>query len=278
MIGEFLKEPRVAYFSMEIALRSEIPTYAGGLGVLAGDTLRSCADLALPLVGITLVSRAGYFRQELDAGGRQTEQAATWDPSRWTRRQDAKVAVRIDDRAVWIGAWLYVIESHLGGRSPVILLDSDLPENDPRDREITHCLYGGDDEYRLKQEMVLGMGGVRVLHALGFEISAYHMNEGHAALLGVELLRRYAYPEADLRAGETPYDVPRVRELCRFTTHTPVEAGHDHFQYPLVRRLFTSNSYTNSGTRASRAKGSPDMPGTIDFAVRWSRELSKPEG
>jgi len=267
VIGEFLKEPRVAYFSMEIALRSEIPTYAGGLGVLAGDTLRSCADLALPLVGITLVSRAGYFRQELDAGGQQTEQAATWDPSRWTRRQDAKVAVRIDDRAVWIGAWLYVIESHLGGRSPVILLDSDLPENDPRDREITHYLYGGDDEYRLKQEMVLGMGGVRVLHALGFEISAYHMNEGHAALLGVELLRRYTYPEADLRAGEMPYDLPRVRELCRFTTHTPVEAGHDRFPYPLVKRLFSSNSYSNNNTAAARAAAVTDMPGPIDFAV-----------
>ena len=229
MVGEFLQQPRVAYFSMEIALRSEIPTYAGGLGVLAGDTLRAAADLSLPLVAVTLVSREGYFRQELDANGNQTERADVWDPSRWSRRLDAKIAVRVEDRPVWVGAWLYVIESHLGGRAPVILLDTDLPENDPRDREITHFLYGGNDEYRLEQEMVLGVGGVRILHALGFEVSAYHMNEGHSALLGIELLRRHAYPPQDLRQGECPYDLPRVRELCCFTTHTPVDAGHDRF-------------------------------------------------
>jgi len=242
---EFLQEPRVAYFSMEIALRSEIPTYAGGLGVLAGDTLRSAADLSLPLVGVTLVSRAGYFHQEIDSAGRQHELPRSWDPARWARPLDAKVAVRIEDRAVWVGAWLYVIESHLGGRAPVILLDTDLAENTPADREITHHLYGGDDAYRLMQEMVLGMGGVRVLHALGFEVSAYHMNEGHSALLGVELLRRFTYPSSELRSGESPYDVPRVRALCRFTTHTPVEAGHDRFSYELVTRLF-GNSERNS--------------------------------
>ncbi len=238
MPDEFLQEPRVAYFSMEIALRGEIPTYAGGLGVLAGDTLRSAADLSLPLVGVTLVSRAGYFHQQIDPAGRQLELPANWDPARWAQPLDAKVAVRIENRAVWVGAWLYVIESHLGGRAPVILLDTDLPENTPSDREITHRLYGGDDTYRLMQEMVLGMGGMRVLHALGFEVSAYHMNEGHSALLGVELLRRLRYPSSELRSGESPYDLPRVRALCRFTTHTPVEAGHDRFSYELVARLF----------------------------------------
>jgi len=226
---------------MEIALRSEIPTYAGGLGVLAGDTLRSAADLSLPLVGVTLVSRAGYFRQQILSGGRQLELPASWDPARWARPLDAKVAVRIEDRAIWVGAWLYVVESHLGGRAPVILLDTDLPENGPADREITHRLYGGDEAYRLMQEMVLGMGGVRILHALGFEVSAYHMNEGHSALLGLELLRRFTYPMSELRSGESPYDLPRVRELCRLTTHTPVEAGHDRFSYELVTRLFGGN-------------------------------------
>src|SRR5215472_13759800 len=132
MIGEFLQEPRVAYFSMEIALRNEIPTYAGGLGVLAGDTLRSAADLELPLVAVTLVSRAGYFQQEIDPNGRQIEHPAMWEPSRWARKLDAKVAVRIEDRAVWIGAWLYVVESPMRGRAPVILLDTDLSENDPQ--------------------------------------------------------------------------------------------------------------------------------------------------
>ena len=246
MPEEFLQEPRIAYFSMEIALRSEIPTYAGGLGVLAGDTLRTAADLSLPLVGVTLISRAGYFRQQIDSAGRQLELPACWEPSGWARPLDAKVAVRIEGRPVWVRAWLYAIESHLGGRAPVILLDTDLPENAPADREITHCLYGGDDEYRLKQEMILGMGGVRVLHALGFELSAYHMNEGHSALLGVELLRRFTYPESELRGDESPYDVPRVRELCRFTTHTPVEAGHDRFSYELVARLFGDSNGAGS--------------------------------
>ena len=237
-IDPFLTDARVAYFSMEIALRSEIPTYAGGLGVLAGDTLRTAADLKVPLVGVTLVSRAGYFRQELDASGRQIEHPAPWDPAAWAIPLDAKAAVRIEGRSVWIGAWLYVIESLLGGLAPVILLDSDQPENSSDDRQITHYLYGDDEDYRLKQEMVLGLGGARILHALGFRISEYHMNEGHASLLGVELLRRNAYPSEDLRPGERAYDLPRVRRRCRFTTHTPVEAGHDRFSYDLVARLF----------------------------------------
>ena len=237
MADEFILEPRIAYFSMEIALRSEIPTYAGGLGILAGDTMRSAADLRLPLVAVSLVSRAGYFRQEIDDRGRQREQAEPWDPARWARSLQAKVAVPIEGRIVWVSAWLYVIESHLGGREPVLLLDTDLPENAPQDREITHRLYGGDDTYRLKQEIVLGVGGVRLLHALGFRIRQYHMNEGHSALLGVELLRRHAYLPDDLQPGESRYDIPRVRELCRFTTHTPVDAGHDRFSYDLVARI-----------------------------------------
>jgi len=241
VLDDFLQEPRVAYFSMEIALRSEIPTYAGGLGVLAGDTLRSAADLSLPLIAVTLVSRGGYFRQEIDSAGNQLEHPAIWKPEDWARRLDAKVAVRIEDRAVWVGAWLYVVESHLGGRAPVILLDTDLPENAVADREITHFLYGGNDEYRLMQEMVLGMGGVRILRALGFEIGAYHLNEGHSALLILELLRRFTYSPENRRPGEPAYDLPRVRELCRFTTHTPVEAGHDRFPYDLVRRLFANH-------------------------------------
>jgi starch phosphorylase len=240
VLGEFLHAPRVAYFSMEIALASEIPTYSGGLGILAGDTLRSAADLALPLVGVSLVSRAGYFKQTIDADGRQHESPAHWNPADAARLLDAKIAVRIEGRAVWIGAWLFVLESHMGGRTPVILLDTDLEENRSEDREITHYLYGGDEAYRLKQEMVLGIGGVRLLHALGFEINTYHMNEGHSALLGVELLRRRAYLPADMTAGEPPYDIPSVRALCRFTTHTPVEAAHDHFPYDLVLRLFDS--------------------------------------
>ncbi|MBI5436440.1 MAG: alpha-glucan family phosphorylase [Nitrosomonadales bacterium] len=241
MLDEFIHEPRVAYFSMEIALRSEIPTYAGGLGVLAGDTVRSATDLELPMVAVSLVSRAGYFRQEIDAQGRQLEHAATWELRHWAQPLDAKIAVQIDGRTVWIGAWLYVLEGHMGGRQPVLLLDTDLGENSSDDREITHYLYGGDNVYRLKQEIVLGLGGVRLLQALGFTIRHYHMNEGHSALLGLELLHRHARMPELVRPGESLYDLPYVRSLCSFTTHTPVEAGHDRFPYDLVQRVLNND-------------------------------------
>lgn len=237
MLDDFIREPRIAYFSMEIALRNEIPTYAGGLGVLAGDTMRSSADLELPLIAVTLVSRAGYFKQEIDREGRQIEQQVQWEPRDWCVPSNAKIAVAIEGHEVWVRGWGYVLQSQLGGREPVILLDTDLDENNPEDREITHYLYGGDEAYRLKQEIVLGIGGVRMLYALGFQVRQFHMNEGHSALLALELLRRRAYPTEDVRPGESPYDIPQVREICNFTTHTPVEAGHDQFSYELVGRL-----------------------------------------
>ncbi len=235
---EFVHVERIAYFSIEIALRSEVPTYSGGLGVLAGDTMRSATDLELPLVAVSLVSRHGYFRQEIDAQGRQVERPESWNPAACCHGTlAAKVTVPIEGRTLWVGGWLYVLEGHMGGRQPVILLDTDLDENTAADRTITDSLYGGDAEYRLKQEIVLGIGGVRMLRALGFRVFRYHMNEGHAALLTLELLRRHAYSPAEVRPGESRYDIPRVRDLCSFTTHTPVEAGHDRFSYALVNRL-----------------------------------------
>ncbi len=237
MLQEFLHVPRIAYFSMEIALRNEIPTYSGGLGVLAGDTVHSAADLDLPLVAVSLVSRKGYFRQEIDAQGRQIERPDEWEPGRFASRLTAAVAVQIEGRDVWVFGWLYVLQGHMNGRVPVVLLDTDLAENHPDDRQLTYQLYGGDTAYRLKQEIVLGIGGVRMLQALGFRIRQYHMNEGHSALLALELLRRYAHPPEDLRPGESPYNVPWVRDMCSFTTHTPVEAGHDQFPYDLVQNV-----------------------------------------
>jgi len=235
-VETFVHEPRVAYFSMEIALRGEIPTYSGGLGILAGDTMRTAADLDLPMVGVTLVSRAGYFRQAI-TDGRQTEQPEWWQPEKWARRLTAKTALTIDAREVWVGGWRYVVEGHMGGAIPVILLDTDLDENHPDDRRITHFLYGGDETYRLKQEMVLGIGGVRMLGALGFTIRKYHLNEGHAALLTLELLRRLAHTPDEAGTTGLHYDVPAVRQRCVFTTHTPVESGHDQFPYELADRL-----------------------------------------
>ncbi|NOZ52610.1 MAG: alpha-glucan family phosphorylase [Gammaproteobacteria bacterium] len=239
MLDGFTHEPRIAYFSMEIALQNEIPTYSGGLGVLAGDTMRSATDLELPMVAVTLVSRAGYFCQTIDADGRQKETPMQWQPGDYATPLNAKIAVIIENRTVWVCAWLYILQGHMNGRQPIVLLDTNVAENSSEDRKITDTLYGGDSAYRLKQEIILGIGGVRLLQALGFEIRQYHMNEGHSALLGVELLRRFQYPNEDLRPGESPYDIPRVRELCCFTTHTPVDAGHDRFPYDLVNRLLS---------------------------------------
>jgi len=237
MLKEFIRNERIAYFSMEIALQNDIPTYSGGLGVLAGDTIRSAADLEMPMVAVTLVSRLGYFRQTIDEHGGQLEQPDPWQPQRYARPLPAKVAVPIGTRSVWVSGWLYILKGHTGGRQPVLLLDTDLDENSEEDRSITNHLYGEGDDYRLKQEIVLGIGGVRLLHALGFNVRQYHLNEGHSALLTLELLHRFAYPENDVRPGESAYDVPRVREMCNFTTHTPVEAGQDKFSYELMSSL-----------------------------------------
>jgi glycogen phosphorylase len=237
-VGPFLGRTRIAYFSMEMAIRTEMHTYSGGLGVLAGDTARSCADLELPVVFVTLMSRQGYLRQEFDAFGWQMARPDPWDPMAFATPLRAKIAVPIVDREVWVRPWLYVIESPLGHRIPVVLLDTDLEENHPDDRRITDRLYGGDSEYRLKQEIVLGIGGMRALSAMGFDrIRTFHLNEGHAALLSLDLLRRFPRPPDQVRPGEIHYDVGRVREMCIFTTHTPVEAGHDRFPYPLVDKL-----------------------------------------
>jgi starch phosphorylase len=233
----YTRQPRVAYFSMEIALRSDIPTYAGGLGMLAGDTLRSAADLELPLVAVTLVSRAGYLKQTLSEEGIQLEDPDPWAPERHAALSDAKVAVHLEGRRVWIQAWLYELKGHMNGVIPVLLLDTGIAENVKEDRELTHYLYGGDEAYRLKQEAILGIGGVRMLYALGFRIRQYHLNEGHAALLALELAHRAAHAADDIGSDGTAFDLAAVRAECNFTTHTPVEAGHDQFSYDLVARV-----------------------------------------
>jgi starch phosphorylase len=224
-LQEVLKGQKIAYFSMEMGLKNEIPTYAGGLGVLAGDTIRSSADLRLPLVAVTLVSKKGYFRQEIANQGRQIEHPQGWDPSKFMKPLPARAKVKIQDRDVKVKAWLYKVQSITGGAIPVLFLDTDVEGNTSEDKKITSFLYGGDERYRLKQEIVLGIGGVRILDALGFEIRKYHMNEGHSSLLALELFNR---PEMGAE---------KVRELCIFTTHTSVEAGHDKFTYDLVKEL-----------------------------------------
>lgn len=235
----FLPQTNIAYFTMEVALRVEVHTYSGGLGVLAGDTVRSCADLELPIVFISLLSRAGYFRQEIDSEGRQIEHPDPWDTERWAKPLAAMIGVKIEDRDVWVRPWLYVHTSDPGYSVPVLLLDTDLEQNDPRDRNLTHHLYGGDEVYRLKQELLLGVGGTRVLEALSFNIGTFHLNEGHAAFATIELLKRFPRRRRQTDVSEWSFDADRVRHLCVFTTHTPVEAGHDRFSYELVERVCT---------------------------------------
>lgn len=223
---------RIAYFSMEVAADSRIPSYSGGLGVLAGDTLRSCADLKVPMVGVTLLSRKGYFDQVLDENGRQHERPAQFSPEKTVEPLSTTVHVQIEGRTVTVGAWQYNVLGQSGYTVPLILLDTDLDSNNPHDRGLTDFLYGGDQDYRLAQEIVLGIAGVRMLRALGYAgIQRFHMNEGHASFLVLELL--------NWQGGAEPseWDFEGARNRAIFTTHTPVPAGHDQFDYDSVRRI-----------------------------------------
>lgn len=216
----------IAYFSMEVALEEGIPTYSGGLGVLAGDTLRSAADLGLPMSGVTMLWRKGHFFQTLDESGWQHEGAVNWSPDDWLSPTDARAEVEIEGRTVILRAWRYTITGITGRLVPVLLLDTDLPQNAPFDRTLTDYLYGGDSRYRLCQEAVLGIGGVRMLRALGYgDVATFHLNEGHAALLALELMRENLHANQDREKA-----IAAVKRRCVFTTHTPVPAGHD--QYP----------------------------------------------
>lgn len=220
---------KIAYFSMEIGFDFSIPTYSGGLGVLAGDTVKAAADIGLPMVAVSLVHRQGYFHQKLDRDGAQQETPDPWQPEKRLEAIPTRVQVEIEGKSVTVQAWRYVIEGVQGKTVPVYLLDTDLEENAPEHRELTHRLYGGDERYRLSQEVVLGMGGVALLNALGLEdLRVYHMNEGHSALLALALLEA----SGDNNSAEV---LASVRERCVFTTHTPVPAGHDKFPVALAR-------------------------------------------
>jgi starch phosphorylase len=229
-------EPQVAYFSMEISLDPEIPTYSGGLGVLAGDMLRSAADMGARMTAVSLIHRRGYFRQKLDTQGHQSEEPQDWSPERLLEPMKPSVEVVIEGRRVLVRAWRYWITGHGERQIPVYLLDTALPENSPEDRALTDHLYGGDRRYRLCQEAILGIGGVAMLEKLGHtEIATYHMNEGHAALLALALLEQQI-GHANL-ATASERDIDEVRRKCVFTTHTPVPAGHDQFPRALMRQV-----------------------------------------
>lgn len=225
-----------AYFSMELGIDPAMPTYSGGLGILAGDTIRAAADLGLPMVGVTLLHRKGYLQQHLDASGNQAESYPEWSPEVFMERLPARVPVTIAGRQVQVQAWRYLVRGEFGHIVPVYFLDTDVPENSAWDQRLTDHLYGGDDYYRLCQEVVLGVGGVAMLRPLGYQnIRSYHMNEGHSALLVLALLEEQTWGR-DLQAA-TAEDKETVRQRCVFTTHTPVLVGHDGFHLDLARQV-----------------------------------------
>jgi glycogen phosphorylase len=227
----------IAYFSMEIALENAMPSYSGGLGVLAGDTIRAAADLRLPMVAVSLLYRKGYFTQRLSEDGSQTEEPVGWRVEDFLTDESARASVPIENRRIELRCWRYLVKGVHGFEVPVYFLDADLPSNTELDRNLTGSLYGGDSYYRLCQEVVLGVGGVRMLRALGYnDLTRFHMNEGHAALLSLELLGEEAQ-----KAGRTSIrgeDIEKVRGKCVFTTHTPVPAGHDRFPMEYLTRVF----------------------------------------
>ena len=234
--GSLSASETVAYFSMEIALDPAMPTYSGGLGVLAGDTLRAAADLGVQMIAVTLLHRQGYLSQTIDQDGWQQESIVEWHVEDYCRELPSRVQVCIEGRNLYIRGWRFDVVGCGGHVIPVLLLDTDLHVNSTADRALTQQLYGGDQRHRLCQEVVLGIGGVRMLRSLQLDkLVQFHMNEGHAALLGLELL-----DERAKSLGRNTFngeDVQAVRRQCVFTTHTPVPAGHDRFDFDLVEQV-----------------------------------------
>ncbi len=219
---------------MEMALQEEMPTYSGGLGVLAGDFLRSATSQHLPIVAVTLLHRKGYFFQKLDSSGWQKEEEQSWPVEKYLTELASRASVTIEGREVVIRAWRYDLQENKD-TTPIFFLDTDLPENHVKDRTLTDYLYGGDWYYRLCQEIILGIGGVRMLRSIGYtHIERYHLNEGHASLLTLELLDESAAAHGRKKIADE--DVEAVKRLCIFTTHTPVESGHDRFSIEEVNR------------------------------------------
>jgi starch phosphorylase len=230
------KTSTIAYFSMEVAVDPGVATYNGGLGILAGDTLRAAADMGIPMIGMTLLYRKGYFRQHLDERGNQTESPVDWAPEEFLQPMQPRIVVAIEGRKVQVQAWRYTLHGVSNHDVYVYFLDTALPENSPWDQTLTDYLYGGDAHYRLCQEALLGLGGFSMLHALGYDnVQVYHMNEGHPALLTIALLEQVT--DGRGICSSTKSDMEAVRKRCVFTTHTPVRAGQDQFPRDLVRQV-----------------------------------------
>ncbi len=261
-------EREIAYFSMEIGVDSRIPTYSGGLGVLAGDFLKAAADDGLPVVGVALLSRHGYFFQEVE-DAEQKELPVSWRVDDFLEPLDVTAAVEIEGREVFVTAWQYKVQGISGGEVPILFVDTDLPENAEEDRGLTNELYGGGEMYRMKQEIVLGVAGVRLLKELGYNaVKHFHLNEGHSSFLCLEL-------QSQLGGNE------EVRERCKFTTHTPVPAGHDKFPLADVKKVISSRLFQELPSKL-KEKGvlnmtelALEMSGYINGVARKHAEVSR---
>src|ERR1051325_10989445 len=285
-VAEISIEHPVAYFCAEFGVHTSLPLYSGGLGILAGDHLKSASDLGLPLIAVGLLYHHGYFRQHLRRDGWQEEAyqqinvgALPMQLVLDKRGEPVRIDLFVRGRGVRVQAWRVEV-----GRVPLYLLDTNVEGNHEIDRLITGHLYGGDRETRCVQEMVLGIGGVRLLRALGIEPHVFHLNEGHSAFLTLELSR-------ELTEHGVSFDeaAARVRERCAFTTHTPVAAGHDEFVAPLIEACFGSDYWQQLGlTREEflnlgrvNANDESELFGLTPLALRMCRSsngVSKKHG
>ena len=220
------KQFEIAYFSAEIGISSSIPTYSGGLGVLAGDHIKAAGDAGISMCAITLLYKEGYFKQRIDEEGVQTETYPRFDPDPLIKQMDLNFSIQLRNRKVFIQVFKFEYVADSGDRVPIFFLDTDTDKNIDEDRFITHRLYSGDKDHRILQESVLGFGGIKLLQKLEQNsIKTYHMNEGHCSFLVLSLLRHFKG------------DADKVKSLCHFTTHTPVPAGHDHFSLDRTKNI-----------------------------------------
>ena len=264
------ESPIVAYFSMEFGLDPAMPTYNGGLGVLAGDCLRAAADMDLPIVGVTLLHRKGYFRQHLDSEGNQTETEVAWPLEQFLHLVPPRVIVNVGGCSVQVQAWRYLVRSEFGHSVPVYFLDTAVPENSSWEQGLTAQLYQGNERYRLAQEAILGLGGVAMIRALGYhDVHTYHMNEGHSALITLALLEEQTSGREPSVADDAKIEA--VRERCVFTTHTPVASGHDVFHINLVREILSAE---RTNTLAETGCLGGDMLNMTHLALRFSRYVN----
>jgi phosphorylase/glycogen(starch) synthase len=273
-----MRESRIAYFCMEFGLASFLKLYSGGLGILAGDHLKAASDLDLPLCAVGLAYQEGYFHQMIDREGRQEDLGDTndfhgppFEPVMSGRYAPLRISVPLTSTQVQVGAWQLKV-----GRIPLFLLDTNLPENRPEDRAITNRLYGGDAAHRLRQEMILGLGGYQLLQEMDIHPEVFHMNEGHSAFLllarAARLIQRHG-----LRSQEA---FEYIRNTTVFTTHTPVPAGHDHFPEDMIRPYLTrfESVLRMDWPRLMSMGQSPDAGpskfGTTALAVRNSERIN----